>query len=42
MGFSCKGVVRQLLSDPGDGYTKSQARYEAKQAGSVESERKTQ
>ena len=32
-GFSCKGLIHQLSSSAGDGYTASQATYGAKQAG---------
>ncbi|WP_374993058.1 Ltp family lipoprotein, partial [Burkholderia multivorans] len=30
---SCKGLIHQLSSDAGEGYTPSQADYGAKQAG---------
>lgn len=33
LGFSCKGLIKQLSSDYGDGYTESQANYGARQAG---------
>ena len=33
MGFSCQGLIEQLSSSAGDGYTESQATYGARQAG---------
>ena len=33
MGFSCKGLIKQLSSSAGDKYTVDQATYGAKQAG---------
>jgi len=32
-GFSCKGLIEQLSSSAGDGYTKNQATYGAEKAG---------
>ncbi|WP_419469426.1 Ltp family lipoprotein [Chromobacterium vaccinii] len=32
-GFSCQGLIRQLSSSAGDGYTASEARHGATQAG---------
>ena len=32
-GFSCKGLIKQLSSEYGSGYTESQANYGARQAG---------
>jgi hypothetical protein len=32
-GFSCKGLIEQLSSSAGDGYTVSEATYGGQQAG---------
>ncbi|WP_371860144.1 Ltp family lipoprotein [Halovibrio variabilis] len=36
MGFSCQGLIEQLSSSAGEGYTDSQATYGARQAGACE------
>ena len=35
-GFSCKGLIQQLSSSAGSGYTVSQATYGARQAGACQ------
>ena len=35
-GFSCRGLIQQLSSSAGDGYTVSQATYGAQKAGACQ------
>ncbi|WP_200881920.1 Ltp family lipoprotein [Nitrincola sp. A-D6] len=35
-GFSCSGLIRQLSSDAGDGYTQAQARYGAQRTSACQ------